>query len=309
MEVYHIGERTVQTKAGVESVAEQNGRSIKRTIPKGAIPFLAAQSLLIATSVDSDGRVWTSVMTGEPGFMHVEDEETLTIRSTPVSSDPLIPNLRSNPELGLLVIDFTKRIRLRINGTGTFDARGSLVVKTEQVYGNCPKYIQKRSLQSNGDFHRIRKSGHRSVCLSPEQQQWILDSDTFFIGSRSAEGKADASHRGGSPGFVRVINERTLMFPDYFGNSMFNTLGNIYSNPNTGLLFLNFRNGDTLQLTGRSEIVWDEKEVAACPGAERLVLFEMDEAVFTENSTNISWDLVEYSPANPTLSTYERGEA
>ncbi|MBD0379811.1 pyridoxamine 5'-phosphate oxidase family protein [Paenibacillus sedimenti] len=288
-DVYHSGELTVQKMAGAEVAAEQNGRGIKKSIPKGAIAFLETQSLIITASVDKNGRVWSSVLTGEPGFLHVEDEETLRIRSNPVLNDPLIHNLNSNQEIGLLVIDFSRRIRLRMNGTGRFDEDQQLVVQTEQVYGNCPKYIQKRSLLPNGVFHRKQQFEHHFVNLPPKQQEWIRQSDTFFIGSMSSEGKLDASHRGGSPGFVKVFNERTLIFPDYFGNSMFNTLGNIYSNPSTGILFMDFDFGHSLQLTGRSEIIWDEKEISQFPAAERLVRLEIDEALYTENSTQLSW--------------------
>ncbi len=302
-DVYHAGELTVQQMAGAEVIAVLNSRSIKKTIPKGAVTFLETQSLMIAASVDERERVWSSVLTGEPGFLHVEDEGTLTIRSKPVWNDPLIRNLSLNQELGLLVIDFNRRIRLRINGTGHFDEDQQLVVKTEQVYGNCPKYIQKRALLPHGVYERKQQSEHRSVHLSPEYQEWIRHADTFFIGSMSSEGKVDASHRGGSPGFVKVVDERTLIFPDYFGNSMFNTLGNIQSNPSTGILFVDFDYGHSLQLTGRSEIIWDPEEISLFPAAERLVRFEVDEALYTENSTRMGWDFIEFSPSNPTLLT------
>jgi predicted pyridoxine 5'-phosphate oxidase superfamily flavin-nucleotide-binding protein len=299
--VYHEGELTVQKLAGAEIVAKQNGTTIKPTMFKGAMAFLRTQSLIIVSSVDRDGRVWSSFLTGEPGFIEVTSEASLTIASNPVTSDPLIVNLLSNPEIGLLAIDFGRRIRMRINGTGHVDENGRLVVLTEQVYGNCPKYIQKRSLQPSSGFHRAQKSANLSSHINPEQQEWIRNSDTFFIGSISSEGKADVSHRGGSPGFVKVVDENTLLFPDYFGNSMFNTLGNIYSNPNSGLLFIDFDAGHSLQLTGRSQIIWDDNEISRFSGAERLVRFEIDEVLHTQNGTPIRWDFVEFSPSNPTL--------
>lgn len=299
--VYHAGELAVQKMAGAEIVAQQNGAGIKPTIFKGAMAFLKTQTIMIASSVDRSGRVWSSFLTGEPGFIEVPEESTLTVSSNPVPSDPLLENLLSCPEIGLLAIDFVRRIRMRINGKGRFDTEGRLVVTTEQVYGNCPKYIQKRSLQPTGGFHRTQKSVHRDCSLSPEQQQWIRYADTFFIGSVSLEGKADVSHRGGSSGFVSVVDGNTLLFPDYFGNSMFNTLGNIYAKPNTGLLFIDFETGDSLQLTGRSRIIWDEDEISHFAGAERLVRFEIDEVLYTENGSPIRWVFLEFSPANPTL--------
>ncbi|MFX3636573.1 MAG: pyridoxamine 5'-phosphate oxidase family protein [Candidatus Pristimantibacillus sp.] len=298
-DVYHEGELAVQKMAGVEIIAERNSRSINEHIPKGAVAFLGRQSLVITASVDERGRVWSSIITGEPGFLYVNDKGELVIRSSPVLGDPLIQNLNSNNELGLLVIDLSKRIRLRINGTGSFDENGWLVITTTQVYGNCPKYIQNRYLHANGVYQRLQSSECRSQGLSPEQQDWIRKSDTFFIGSVSAAGDVDASHRGGPPGFVQVMDERTLIIPDYFGNSMFNTLGNIYSNPSTGLLFIDFLSGHSLQLTGRSEISWDENKISKYPAAERLLVFKVDEVLFVDNGTDLSWEFVEYSPSNP----------
>jgi hypothetical protein len=161
--------RTKNGRGGSCCAAKQQDH--KTRYPQGShCVSLNTQSLIIAASVEEYGRVWSSFLTGEPGFIEVEDEVTLTIQSNPVASDPLTRNLLSSPELGLLAIDFSKRIRMRINGTGAFDADRRLVVKTEQVYGNCPKYIQKRSLHPNGGFHRFQKSEHRSLRLSREDQ-------------------------------------------------------------------------------------------------------------------------------------------
>lgn len=300
-DVYHAGEVAVQTLAGEQIIAERNSAGIKNMVFKGAMSFLQTQSLLIASTAGNDGKVWCSFLTGEPGFINVTSETELSIVSRPASSDPVFRQLQFSPEIGLLAIDFNRRIRMRINGRGTYDGDRQLTVTTEQVYGNCPKYIQQRSLQPSGGYSRTERTAHHSRVLSSRQQQWIRKADTFFIGSVSAEGKMDASHRGGLPGFVTVADDRTLLFPDYFGNSMFNTLGNIYSNPNTGLLFIDFDGGHTLQLSGCSVIIWDPMQIAQFPGAERLVRFEIDHVLQIENETPIRWEFHEFSPANPAL--------
>ncbi|GIN23285.1 pyridoxamine 5'-phosphate oxidase family protein [Siminovitchia fordii] len=300
--VYHAGELIVQKMAGEEVIAKRNGLTIRSNMSKGVAAFIKKQPLIIIASMDKRRNVWTSVLTGEHGFINVKNEVTLTINFQPVSNDPLIANLQSHADVGLLAIDFSKRARLRINGTGTINADRHLEIKTEQVYGNCPKYIQKRVLHPDSCLQRVLKSEKRSNQLSLEQQKWIRNADTFFIGSMNTAGKLDASHRGGSPGFIKVTNENVILFPDYFGNSMFNTLGNIHSNPNSGLLFLDFNYGHSLQLTGQSEIIWDDEELKReFPGAERLVRFKIDEVLQTENYSRIGWDFVEFSPANPTL--------
>ena len=82
----------------------------------------------------------------------------------------------------------------------------------------------------------------------------IARSDTFFIASRFRENGddlrqgIDVSHRGGLPGFIVVAHETALLFPDYAGNCMFGTLGNLVVDPRCGLLFIDFETGDMLKL-------------------------------------------------------------
>jgi hypothetical protein len=109
---------------------------------------------------------------------------------------------------------------------------------------------------------------------------------------------ADASHRGGMPGFIKSMNEE-LTWPDYVGNSMFNSLGNIAQHPWAGVLVPDFDTGSTLQLTGRAAIDWNRQRVAALPGAERLVRLIVEEVVEIEGAFPAGLRLVEYSPFNP----------
>lgn len=98
--------------------------------------------------------------------------------------------------------------------------------------------------------------------LTERQQDWITAADTFFIGSAHVQAGTDASHRGGNPGFVQVHDSRTLRWPDYAGNNLFNTLGNLNVEARAGLLFLDFEHGHTLQLTGSATVSWERKDTA-----------------------------------------------
>ena len=84
---------------------------------------------------------------------------------------------------------------------------------------------------------------------------------------------ADASHRGGSPGFVRVAGGR-LWWPDYPGNNMFNSLGNLAVDPAAALMFIDFFSGRTLQLSGAGDVRWDD-------AAERSVEYDVRDVVVT----------------------------
>jgi len=108
---------------------------------------------------------------------------------------------------------------------------------------------------------------------------------------------ADASHRGGLPGFVRVESVNRLVFPDYRGNRMFNTLGNLELSPRAGLLFPDFTTGDALQLSGRAAVLWDDPRLAEFPGAERLVVFDIEKVVELSEATHLRFQFAGYSPA------------
>jgi hypothetical protein len=259
---------------------------------------MAGHRLAVAASLDEDSWVWASFLTGPPGFLRPVDEHLVLIESIPLPSDPLPHNLAVRSELGLLAIDLSTRRRLRLNGRGMIDPGRGIFLAVDQVYGNCPKYIQARHVhvQSPGpDASPLQ----RSAALSDRQRALISAADTFFIASYQEEGGPDASHRGGAPGFVRFLDERTLAFADYAGNNMFNTLGNLAVQPRAGLLFPDFETGDTLQLRGITRLDWDPAVVRGFRGAHGVVvLFEVEE-ILERRGSGPRGRLVEYSPVNP----------
>jgi hypothetical protein len=93
----------------------------------------------------------------------------------------------------------------------------------------------------------------------------------FFLATADAAGRPDCSYKGGLPGFVRVIDPRTLAFPDYDGNGMFRSLGNIAVNPNVGLLFVDFERGDRMRVNGTATIDRDDPLRASFEGAQMIV--------------------------------------
>jgi predicted pyridoxine 5'-phosphate oxidase superfamily flavin-nucleotide-binding protein len=284
---FHPGEREVQRRAGVAEEAQAVGRIVARSIGPAVARFLATQRLAVAATMDAAGRPWASLLTGPAGFVAAIEERLLLVASDPAPDDPLVANLRARPELGLLVFDPRTRQRVRLNGRAMQAAEG-IFLETDQVYGNCPKYIQKRRLV--GEDEREESAAVRSAGLDARQRDWIAGADTFFIASYHAEGGADASHRGGRPGFVEVLDARHLAFPDYAGNTMFNTLGNLAEYPRAGLLFVDFAAGGVLQITGRSALEL---------GGERRVSVEVEEVVEAQGRSRLRWELVESSPANP----------
>ena len=103
----------------------------------------------------------------------------------------------------------------------------------------------------------------------------------------------------GAPGFVQVLGERRLAWPDYAGNAMFQTLGNLASDPRAGLVFADFATGDVLQLSGRARVDWDPARAARVAGAERVVEFDIEAVRETRGALPLRSQTVEPSPFNP----------
>lgn len=307
MKKYHPGEIKVQKRAGVEDLARRTATVIKPDIPQLAKEFVQEQPMVVVASVGGDGKVWASLLTGEPGFMQAEDERTLRVEAGPTRGDPLAENLHDGATVGLLTIDLETRRRMKAKGKIRLLPEGGFRLNTERVYALCPKYIQTRSWEflrgeeDGKDGENVDRSldgASRSGTLSKDQRRKISEADTFFIASFNPQTGADASHRGGFPGFVKIVDD-ALVWPDYPGNRMFNTLGNITAEPNAGLLFVDFEQGDTLQLTGEAAVIWDEEIVGSLSGAERAVGFRASEVLEIPHATALRWSFGDYSPFNP----------
>ena len=103
-------------------------------------------------------------------------------------------------------------------------------------------------------------------------KQFIESAPFFFLATADAEGRPDCSFKGGLPGFARVVSPNLLVFPDYDGNGMFKSLGNIKVNPHLGLLFMRIgQKPGRLRVNGRAEISMDDPLIEQIPGAQMLI--------------------------------------
>ncbi|MFG3496003.1 pyridoxamine 5'-phosphate oxidase family protein [Streptomyces sp. NPDC047928] len=293
---HHEGEQAVQRRAN-EGHAGWGSPMFGDEILPGFDQFMLQQRMLIIGGADGDGAVWASVLHGEHGFIRTLDRHTIGIGAELPPGDPLSGAFEATRDIGMLVIEPQTARRIRINGVARRDG-STLRVRTEQVLGNCPKYLQLRMPAEDGPA-AAAPVPRTSDTLDAGQRKWIETADTFFIGSRAPEHGADASHRGGEPGFVAVTGPRQLTWPDYLGNSFYMTLGNLQLDPACGLLFIDWERGDTLQLTGTARIDWDERGKAAFPGALRTVVFDVERVVHTAGVLPLRWEYAAPSPYNP----------
>lgn len=297
---FHDGELAVQRRAGVDTAAARLAGMLRPAdLRGGATQFLAERTFAAITARDGAGRLWISPLTGTAGFLQARGASALRIAAVPLPGDPL-HRLEDGQPAGLLAIDFATRRRFRLNGTLMSVDPAGLGVSVEQAYGNCPQYIQRRRLES------LAAAGPTAPrygsILTAADVALIERADTFLLGTTHPQRGNDASHRGGNPGFVRVEGGNTLWWPDYPGNNLFNSLGNLVSDDAAALLFADFVTGDTLQLSGRARLEWT---ASGSPGDDgdtgRRVVFTLEELV-AGRLLGMRADEVGYSPANPPVS-------
>jgi predicted pyridoxine 5'-phosphate oxidase superfamily flavin-nucleotide-binding protein len=299
MSVFHPGEVAVQERVGVRAGAAKIGRSIDTIVEPGPAHFLAQRYTLYAGSLDADGRPWASQLVGPPGFVTALGPSLVRIDAAPAPGDPLLANLGANPAIGLLAIDLVTRRRFRVNGTVRSVVGGVIEVAVAQAFGNCPKYIQRREPIGVGDAKPDPDRVVRSVTLSEAQRARIGAADTFFLATAHPTAGVDVSHRGGRPGFVETPDARTLVWPDYQGNMMFMSLGNIATSPRAGVLVVDFERGDVVALTGTATIDWDPDRASRFAGAGRMIELRVEAVVDVPEASALRWRLLEPSPVNP----------
>lgn len=262
---FHEGELATQRRAGVEAEAGRLENMLDSSgLSDGAARFLASQRFAALTGRDHNDVLWVSPLAAPQGFLRGR-AGVLHVSAAPRDGDPL-HEMRAGQQVGLIAIDFASRRRLRINGELVGADHAGLTIGIDQSYGNCPKYIHRRTIDVAG-LATPSKRPRRATLLAPADQAMIAKSDTFFLGTTHPTRGNDASHRGGPPGFVRVDSPNRLWWPDFPGNNMFNSYGNLAVDDEAALLFLDFDTGATLHVSGTARVRWTTPGAAGDDGA------------------------------------------
>jgi uncharacterized protein len=303
-EPFHAGERALQERLGLaEHMRGVGQRVIRPFMPEQHQKFFARLPFVLVGAVDTVGRLWASMLVGKPGFMHSPHDRQLDIAARAIPGDPINDGLRLGAPLGFLGIELQTRRRNRVNGRLLAVGDAGLSLAVLQTVGNCPQYIQGRDIEWVRDAADMRpRSMQQGPKLDADARRLIDQADTLFVATQapaalddSARG-ADVSHRGGRAGFVKIEDDTTLLVPDFAGNNMFMTLGNLQLDARTGVLFIDFERGNLLSLTGRAELVWDGEELKAFDGAERAWRFHLDEAFWLRDALPLRWRFRDWSP-------------
>ncbi|MDS4041213.1 MAG: pyridoxamine 5'-phosphate oxidase family protein [Candidatus Competibacter sp.] len=131
-----------------------------------------------------------------------------------------------------------------------------------------------RQLQDIRETRRLADRLEQTIvhtAFTDEDRAFIERCPMFFVATADPSGRPDCSYKGGLPGFVRVLDERTLAFPDYDGNGMYRSWGNLLLNPYVGLLFLDFENPKRVRVNGPAQISSDDPLRAEYPGSVFII--------------------------------------
>ncbi|KAF2745371.1 oxidoreductase-like protein [Sporormia fimetaria CBS 119925] len=275
--------------------------------PQGAYMLQRAPLLAIGT-LDCSGRPWTSIWGGQPGFSEPLGGGMVGTRTiVDAAHDPVIQafgagNTRGKMTPGndkmfsALSIDLMTRKRVKLFGrllaTNLEDVdvevdgddeppksvprtqeQLQLVTKIEQSLGNCPKYLNQYQIQPALVQSKLLAV---SKTLIPEAKELIMNADMFFLSSATQK-DMDTNHRGGEAGFVRILSDTEIVYPEYSGNRLYQTLGNLQMNPKVGLVFPDYTTGDVAYMTGEAEILVQSAAAEVLPGSNLAVKIRVDE--------------------------------
>ncbi|SCB60722.1 hypothetical protein GA0061105_112110 [Rhizobium aethiopicum] len=292
---WHEGELAMQRSIGVVERMDGPGRNfIRKAMPEQHRAFFPMLPFVVLGAVDAKGDVWATVRAGRPGFMSSPEPEALDVDMQRDPDDPADAGMENGDAIALLGIQLETRRRNRLNGVIRRTNAEAFRLRVGQSFGNCPQYIQPRSAAfvRDPDMPTAIRPLH-FVNLDDWARRMIEGADTFFVASYvdrdNGERQVDVSHRGGSPGFVRLDADGMLTIPDFPGNRFFNTLGNLLVNPKAGLVFVDFETGDMLQMTGKTEILLSSPEIAGFERAERLWRFTPEIIVLRPDALPLRW--------------------
>jgi NAD(P)H-flavin reductase len=166
--------------------------------------------------------------------------------------------------------------------------------------GNCPKYLNKKHIVPSVPQPKLVSS---SLPLPEQAVNVIKKADLFFISSSNHESDMDTNHRGGPPGFVRVLSNDDqgveLVYPEYSGNRFYQTLGNLKTTPQAGLVFADFDTGDVLYVSGTTEILVGKTATNLIAHTNLAVKIKVEAARFVSNGLAFRGQEGERSPYNP----------
>ncbi|KAH0085498.1 acetyl-CoA synthetase-like protein, partial [Aureobasidium melanogenum] len=304
------------------------------------IPMLSPQAssmlqrapLLAFGTLDSEGRPWTTAWGGRKGFSQPLGNSMIAIRTSVAARlDPVVEALVGRNAKGEIVkeegegrllsglaIDLDTRKRVKLagrmvagtlgiadgeNDTDDYGKQGilQLVARIDESLGNCPKYLNRREISpATPDPQLISDTAH----LDERAVELLHKADLMFL-STSSGSSMDTNHRGGPPGFVRCLKQEggctQFIYPEYSGNRLYQSLGNMMLEPRAGFCFPDFDTGNCLFVTGRSEILFGKEAAEVMPRSNLAVRVTVTAARLVASVLPFRGNTGEFSPYNPVV--------
>ncbi|KAL2870483.1 putative oxidoreductase, FAD-binding [Aspergillus lucknowensis] len=302
-------------------VPYQDNPTVPFLTPRAGL--LMKQSPLIAIgALDQEGRPWASVWGGEDGFITPTSSSSFEIR-TPVGKtcDPVVESLlldstgNSGRLVAFLAVDLESRRRVKLFGKvnrGWLDITDKderiragiahLTVHVDGSLGNCPKYLNAKHIVPAPPEPKLISETPQ---LHPDAIELLNRADCLFISSSHGTQGMDTNIRGGPPGFVRVISNKScgavFVYPEYSGNRLYQTLGNLQTTALAGFVFPDFENGNALFATGSTEILVGKDASAILPRSNIVVRVTVTAARFVEKALSFRGVPGKPSPYNPSV--------
>lgn len=320
---WHIGEQAMHKTMRVPS----SGNPTSPFLTPFANGVLVSSPLLALGTLDREGWPWTTLLGGEMGFARAIQRGVVGVRTLVGSQggeegDPVldvllgengdgkgVEGMGNGKMVGALAINLEKRKRVKLFGRMIAGAlmqkeegigEVQLVVKVEQSLGNCPKYLNKKQIVPHIPQPKLISTGPK---LPQSAIDLIRKTDLFFISSSNHDADMDTNHRGGPPGFVRILSNDddglVFVYPEYSGNRLYQTLGNLNITPRAGLLFPDFESGDALYITGTTEILAGEAATNLIAHTNLAVKIKVVNARFVSNALAFRGQEGAFSPYNP----------
>lgn len=290
---------------------------------------LHSSPLMALGTLDDDLRPWTTLLGGQPGFARSLGQSIVSVKTVVDRKyDPVMQLLLSGEYDGKIIdeppierpvsglaINLMTRERLKLSGRMTTTATRQrtltkaeehhvgevhLTIKVEQSLGNCPKYLNQKQISNFIPQPKLRSS---SLPLHQSAVNLLAKADMFFISSSEHHVSIGTNHRGGPPGFVRLLSNNdsatVLVWPEYSGNRFYQTLGNLKTTPMAGLIFPDFDTGDVLYLTCTTEVSVGKEVATLIPRSNLAVKAYVSAVRFVSQGLAFRGELGEQSPYNP----------
>jgi NAD(P)H-flavin reductase len=323
---FHEGEEWMMHAMGVPI---RDNPSSPGITPQLAYHLANAPMIAIGT-LDERGAPWTTLWGGEQGMARAMGGGMVGIRTVVAQQhDPVVETLVGRDTSGTvtresgtgrmvsgLTIDLVTRKRVKMSGRMVAGALGmrqdenssledseaevQLVFKIEESLGNCPKYLNcKRVTHSRSNPVLLSDSS----VLSSHALELLAKADCFFISSAQQNQSMDTNYRGGPPGFLRIVSNSgpgaVLCWPEYSGNRLYQTLGNIVLYPQVGICVPDFESGNVLYCTGNATVLVGKDAATLLLHSNLCVRFDVTDARFVKDALCFRGVAGEASPYNP----------